>query len=563
MRRLERFYRLGYTFEGNLGRHIYAPLRSPDSIRLINVQPGDPGSGVECELLTTRLQGAPMYQALSYCWGDPTRTQLIKCNGQDFAVTTNLYDALSRLRESHEQRTMWIDAICINQRDYAERNRQLLLMRHIYQKAKQVAVWIGKEADTIGAVQFMLRTLREIGKRANGIVHLEPTAANLESLGLPEQTSPAWSALRYFFRRPWFERVWVIQEAVNASDLQVMCGQQSFEWEDIAYAARCIADSPMFATTDTARICQHIRFIDQCRQKFRQSRSDQEQPALLDLLYGSRRCDASDQRDKIYGLYPLIESLSKLPSPDYTKPVDTIYRETAAHIIGRTGKLDVLRFAGAARHPRTRSLNLPSWVPDWHSHDRATSLAEIFRSQTRRAEVSFSSSLDAITVKGTVLDEVASLSDTIQPFQGSINGERVDWAFLDWPNGRVRLEPTGEEVNIIDVVLHSLLSHSLDRDSRLLPMSLIKGGARTTRNNAMKLLYGRRVFRSSSGRLGLISSYATTRDRIALFSGAGVPFVIRSTGSSSYNLIGECFLAGFMGEMHLTCAEEEREITLK
>ncbi|KEY66238.1 hypothetical protein S7711_09264 [Stachybotrys chartarum IBT 7711] len=566
MRGLEWLYRRGYTFAGNLGRYIYGPLRWPDSVRLINLLPGDPGSRVQCELFTTRLRRAPPYRALSYCWGGISYTQSISCNGQEFEITANLHDALRRLRQPHEPRTLFVDAICINQRDYAERNQQLLLMRHIYQAAERVAVWLGRDTETIGLVISMLSKLGEIGrKKMDHGVRPGLTTANLQALGLPKHPSPDWSALRYFFRRAWFQRAWVIQEAVNAADLEVLCGDHSLSWEDIVDAARCITDSTMYATTDTAHICQHICFINQCRRTFDRSGSaDLQQLSLLYLLNGSRRCDATDLRDKIYGLYPLIASKHELPAPDYAKPVDAIYRETAAHIIRQTGKLDVLGFAGAARHPRTRHLNLPSWVPDWHMQDRARPLVGMFSSQAIQADVRFSSNLDSITIKGVILDEVVSMSDTIQPFQGSIDGSWVDRMLRDWPNGRERLEPTGEEVDIAHIGLHSPSTH--DHGSvptpTPLPSSLDAGYGNTMRDNTVKIVYARRVFRSSRGYLGSVSSYATIGDRIVLFRGAGVPFVVRPTDSGAYKLVGECFLSEFMGDNYSTGAEADCEIRL-
>jgi hypothetical protein len=453
---------------------------------------------------------------------------------------------------------LFVDAICINQRDYAERNRQLLLMKHIYQTATQVRVWIGRETETIDLAKSMLAKLGKVGRRANRGVRLELNTANLQSLGLPKLPSPDWSALRYFFRRAWFQRVWVIQEVVNASNLEILCGDQTLSWEDIVDAARCITDSTMYATTDTAHICQNVCSIDQYRRVLHRGSGKMEHLSLLSVLHGSRRCDATDLRDKIYGLYPLVEPQHELPSPDYSRPIDQIYRETAAYIIRTTGRLDVLGFAGAARHPATRHLNLPSWVPDWHAHDRAKPLVGMFPDHGLRADVRFSGNLDCITAMGVVLDEVVSISDTVQPFQGSIDGAWVDRAFRDWPDARERLEPTGEEVNIFDISLHL----PVPPDGSTIPPNLSEGEGNIVRNNAVRLLYARRIFRSRCGYLGSISTYATIGDIIVLFRGASVPFVVRPIGANSYKLIGECYLIGFIGEKHFINKEVKREITI-
>jgi hypothetical protein len=62
----------------------------------------------------------PEFEALSYVWGDPLITRQIKLNSQPFRVTENLEAALRRLRHDDRARIMWIDAICINQRNPRE-----------------------------------------------------------------------------------------------------------------------------------------------------------------------------------------------------------------------------------------------------------------------------------------------------------------------------------------------------------------------------------------------------------------------------------------------------------
>lgn len=74
---------------------------------------------------------------------------------------------------------------------------------------------------------------------------------------------------------------------------------------------------------------------------------------------------------KLYGFYPLAENEPLLPPPDYVMLVDSNYQETDGHKIRDNGRLDRLEFARLVRHPKAHSLNLSSWIPDWHSHERA------------------------------------------------------------------------------------------------------------------------------------------------------------------------------------------------
>jgi hypothetical protein len=83
---------------------------------------------LHCELEYSSLDHNPIYEALSYTWGDASIKLSILCGNNPFPVTSNLHEALLRLRSEKEARKVWIDAICINQDDIAERNAQVALM---------------------------------------------------------------------------------------------------------------------------------------------------------------------------------------------------------------------------------------------------------------------------------------------------------------------------------------------------------------------------------------------------------------------------------------------------
>jgi len=118
-------------------------------IRILDVDPGileSPIHGVFREVL---LDGSQSYVALSYVWGADEPSIPIDCgNGTlPVLVTKNCYAALRRLRERSRKRTMWIDAICINQQDKDERSYQVAMMRDIYSNASCVYIWLGEGTD--------------------------------------------------------------------------------------------------------------------------------------------------------------------------------------------------------------------------------------------------------------------------------------------------------------------------------------------------------------------------------------------------------------------------------
>src|SRR6266536_2397164 len=78
----------------------------------------------------------PAFFAVSYVWGDPTRSHEITIDGKKHGITENLYLALRDLqRDTLGDMKVWADAICINQDDLAERSDQVLLMWEVYHSA--------------------------------------------------------------------------------------------------------------------------------------------------------------------------------------------------------------------------------------------------------------------------------------------------------------------------------------------------------------------------------------------------------------------------------------------
>lgn len=124
--------------------HLYSPLPERH-IRLLTLKPlQDPPSGT---LDVVSLDENPKFNVLSYAWGAPGDTLELVCSGKILSVHENLGDFLKLASERHHQRPIWIDAICINQEDDAEKNHQIPLMAEIYNSATQVLAWLGSNSE--------------------------------------------------------------------------------------------------------------------------------------------------------------------------------------------------------------------------------------------------------------------------------------------------------------------------------------------------------------------------------------------------------------------------------
>lgn len=125
------------------GATTHRPLHD-NEIRIVTLHPGSFEDPVFCTIDYVVLDGPrDDYVAISYAWGDPTQTEDINLDGHAYPVTINLRSALAYLRKEEEPRRLWIDSICINQQDLAERSAEVARMRDIFAYAAEVHIWLG------------------------------------------------------------------------------------------------------------------------------------------------------------------------------------------------------------------------------------------------------------------------------------------------------------------------------------------------------------------------------------------------------------------------------------
>jgi hypothetical protein len=142
--------------------------------RLLELQPAtEHGAPLTCRLVQerfderTRKPDRP-YEALSYVWGTSPKdtvvkntefkdtelkgtelndTEPISCNDVEVRVGKNCCEALRHLRLPRKTRRLFVDAVCINQKDNAEKGQQVAIMGDIYARAKRVLAWLGSRCQ--------------------------------------------------------------------------------------------------------------------------------------------------------------------------------------------------------------------------------------------------------------------------------------------------------------------------------------------------------------------------------------------------------------------------------
>ena len=325
-------------------------------IRTLTLKGGSHHDELSCVLKVVSLNDAPHYEALSYVWGPADDAQNIRVNDKTITVTRYLEIALRYLRKPATDRVLWIDAICINQKDVTERNSQVTFMGDIYRSADHVLVWLG-EADDESDRAFDLMPKIDINF--------------VES----REASKVWSFFYDATQRPYMSRVWVIQEFVLAEkDPIVLCGHKHASWSTFMSAYKNLA-LKFFTQIDMVKeeaagqpptVFAKLRYdlFDELRTTINQDGGAD----LRQLLIMSRSSQSTEPRDRIYGLLQMLEDDDrKCFRVDYNKPIAIIYAEAMALIFKQGDGPFFLAGLWCPSKANPSILNLPSWVPDFTS----------------------------------------------------------------------------------------------------------------------------------------------------------------------------------------------------
>jgi hypothetical protein len=359
-------------------------------------------AGGRFALSTLKLDEPVWYTALSYTWGPPVFDATIYCDGHAKVITRTLETALKNFRHPTDSVMLWVDQICINQGDLEEKKQQIPLMSRIYTRAFNTVVWLG-EADGHDIVRTF-DFLNDITVRlqyANEVACPE----GLTDVQLPPGDSPLWTDLVTFLSRPWFQRLWIIQEVVLSKEVWVMCGRHILPWRRLATPCSNMNLSGISSWLSTRRhsaeASEATEVIltngwDACdqlsrEQEYYQSHNGQG-GTLFSLIKTYRNALCWDPRDKIYGVLALLSSgESDRVHVDYTSdyPFTNLYGDIAKNKIKSmqaslvSDPEDTRVVVAESIHqilvevdgPARTSDGLPSWVPDWSTARKTRPIA--------------------------------------------------------------------------------------------------------------------------------------------------------------------------------------------
>src|SRR3569833_1393317 len=407
----------------------YQPL-DPSKLetRLLELCPGKPGSRIVGSLFTVSLLDNPSFEAISYMWGSPRPTYNISINGdKEFPIGRNLRKALDDLRYPDRPRTLWTDAICINQSDTAEKEHQVKLMRRIYAGARKVCAWID---HSVGPLTDVFDDLQRLGK----------------GVEIGDFYDPAhWYPVAAIFRNPYWRRLWIQQELILAAELDIYCRQQVFNGQELLEFQRRINFTKSRKLSVLAPELRLGRYIDgteaeeqrpprllygdlviarrelwKAKERAAKQRpGDKREPgrvrgSLMDLFNHTRGLNMTNPRDRVYGILGIATDTDADDiRVDYSLSVAQTYSQVFQNFINKYDSTAFLCFGGQEYKDEImeRQGTLPSWMPP------RTGIAwdEVRTSRAAGGIGAQTASIDPVTsilsIDGILVDRVSSVFD--------------------------------------------------------------------------------------------------------------------------------------------------------
>jgi hypothetical protein len=344
----------------------YPRLNSPaEQIRLVEIQESD----VSTEIVTIAikvwdLNVVPPYRCVSYTWGKHVFEDII-IDKQRCRVRRNCYYALWQIREQHFPGPIWIDSLCIDQENLSEKAVQIQLMATIYTHASLLFACVGAHADL---TEVLIETVQQ-KKSAEFAALYSPLSENEQEMeagmelsemqlwdvwleGLDEQSlNSLRTALKNFVSRPYWSRVWVVQEiALSEGKILILCGTDAIVWDDLELILQLVGEGKANAFDDAGApkrlwddfdaipLAIEVGFLNILNGAHSESLDTMIRRTVMSLC--------SDPRDHIYGILSLVEWSREPIRPDYTRSHFDLAMEVLPHLHDISTLYEILQLLG-------------------------------------------------------------------------------------------------------------------------------------------------------------------------------------------------------------------------
>ncbi|CAJ2502393.1 Uu.00g097870.m01.CDS01 [Anthostomella pinea] len=483
-------------WDSSVPKFQYPPLRSEDrKFRVIKIQPSKAGSipslreRLHIEIIEASVDDVNTFDALSYTWGTgaPDRQVLIDTpQGQrELRITESLEHALRTLsrRSRVLDRPIFVDQICINQDDNHEKGGQVRLMGDIYANCAQVIIWLGKQtrdSSRYFAFTAELCADRGIMRRVMGpnVGHfpqvfnavMDPTievSSDVQRrdrddlLDLIARHGPRYPVrgVADLLGRPWFNRLWTIQEICLAPAVVLACGDSGLLRLDdfragilfyTIWNTHWLRTSGASVSKAEARLRSGIFDLNKSFVRVFQERkaihlSTTERRSLYDLVLKYNVNDegvkvgAGMGEDRVYGLLGLArddeikgEAVAGMEVGDVASTYTRFASSALRHGLG------VLAFSQFPKEfkPKPGYRDLPSWVPDWstsqlrtpHGYSNLSTPAFSAGGESHGQHITVDISRGTLSIEGIVVDRIARVGTRSIQSDGESSVENADYA---------------------------------------------------------------------------------------------------------------------------------------
>jgi hypothetical protein len=551
------------------------------------------------------------YETVSYCWGNAEdySTTTVDVEGFAVRVTKNALQVLLRFRLPDGERKIWIDSICINQADAAERSSQVADMHIIYKNGQQNLIWLGDDDGTLDKVSYAINALVEEIKQEtddyltyHDTVYVKPKCGATAPRGFTRDVD--WEVLVRFFTRPWFHRLWVVQEATLASLNSCYCGSHEFSFIEILRVANWLVYKGHFLPDGLgspnwiagpgwiANIADTE--VGLCHDALRRGQTI----GISAMLYALKNMNCHDPRDHVYGvlgLYKHFSGSSTLPSllqADYRRPLADILQDATRYTMIEQGTLYALNYVSHRLEGDKDSLILPSWTVRWHEKSpnnlepRIIGLTCRANGDTKYVPVKTSlSDCDVLALRGFFVDglegaQVKSISTLCSSNEGvkqlfdyassASTTQQISCVYTDVQAAMAMTLVAGQDITRGSVTSDIVANYEAFCACRNKTRKLPEWVSDTESENEdirrarrfMQVIanpcWRRKLFITASGRVGLGPQTMVIGDVAVIMFGGRTPFILRPL-REEYELVGQCYIHGIMNGEAMDAHQESED----
>jgi hypothetical protein len=514
--------------------------------------------GTETELHTITVRnGSPSPSSDS---GEETDTREHETATSTIAVRPNLLVALRYLRDPKNVRTLWIDAVCINQQDLSERSTEVSRMGSIYHNAKRVVIWLGPEADNSELAVEACKTIGKLmdDKSLPSFIYPQKSLDNKgpqnnqqhrENVVAEQLSSEEIHAIGRLINRPWFGRLWVYQEAQQARKSTMIIGSCSVPFHPGPFMdviswllwANLNGHCPNSGDFEV----RHLSLLSNL--------------VMREVLRGVQSIEAAkyaqclDDRDRVYAVLSLLPSdYTAMIRPDYSLKVIDVYKDFFLAHIGVDTKVELF-WKIPLRDPSE-----PSWIPDLADTLRRHNFVN--SSGQSRHEITYLEDSEHLSIAAVHAATINYIGVPISPDAkiSEIIAACTSWELPNLTSGTYRDGNPMWNAFLTTIVggltrEFSPLNLTMSvEELRVAYLACVRAEQPEESNSQIlwwlqNILQGRAFFTTSEGYMGLCPVFAEVGDYICVALGCNSPLILHPLpGLKEFRMRGECYTHGLM-----------------